>query len=182
MKLLSQNLNLLSERWRYLLEFGFVHTLISLSLYYFSQYFFMLFLQIVFLISIFPYRKAFVKKVLFFSYFMCLNYALILIFSFTAYILYFINLSVVIFFIYNQRVTFTKQELLSCGVFALFVTWLLRYFKEEIFDTYIYLDIVDGQNYFCLDSAILLSIMHLFILFFLIFKKDRKYLRYNREK
>lgn len=181
MKLLNINLPLLSQRAHYIAELGFVHILISLSLYYFSQYFFMIFLQIVFVICIFAYKKSIMNKIIFFSYLMCLNYALTLIFSFTAYILYFINLSAIIFFIYHQKITFSKKEFLACGVFASFAAGLLRYFEEEIFDLYIYLDVVDRQNYFSMEIAVLLSIMHLFILFFFVFKKDRKYLRYNRE-
>lgn len=182
MKLLSLNLNSISEKWQYPAEFLFVHILISLSLYYFSQYFFMLFLQMVFFISLSLPKKYFINKILLFSYFISLNYALIVIFSFTAYIVYFINLSAVIFFIYDQKITFTKKELLACGALTVFSAGVLRYFEEEIFDIYIYLDIVDKQNYFSIQSAFVLSIMHLFILFFLMFKTDRKNLRYNREK
>lgn len=182
MKLLSLNLHLLSKRGHYIAEFGFIHILISLSLYYFSQYFFMMFLQMIFLIYIFTYKKVFLNKVTLFSYFMCLNYALILVFSFTAYILYFINLSTIIFFIYKQKITFTKKEFFASLVLASFSAGVLKYFKEDIFDIYVYLDVVDKQNYFSMDIAIILSIIHLFILFFLLFKKDRKYLRYNGGK
>lgn len=78
-------------------------------------------------------------------------------------------------------VRFSIHELFTYGVFAALAVLLLRYFEDDIFDIYIYLDIADEQNYVSMESTVLLSAMHFFILFFLMFKKDRKNLGYNKE-
>lgn len=156
---------------KYLLELGVVHTLISLLLYYFSQYFFLMFLQIIFFVVIFEYKTNFVNRFSLFLYLIALNYSLILFFSFTAYFVYFVCLFSIIVFIYKQNIMFTKKDFLAYGLFAAFVAGLFRYFEDDIFDLYIYMNIVDAQNYYSIGVAAILSIMHLFILLFILSKK-----------
>lgn len=159
---------------KYFFELGIVHVLVSISLLYFGQYFFMILLQIVFLLALFSYKNSFLNKITFFAYLMCLHYFLVLLFSFGAYIFYFINLFALICFIDKQNKVFTKREFLACGIFALVSVFFVWYFEEFIYTMYLYFDVVDTPNMINSEVFAVLTLLHSFMLFFTLFKKDRR--------
>jgi hypothetical protein len=159
---------------RYICELSLIHISLTLSLLYFAQYSFILFFQLSFFAVIFEYKRSFLGKMIFFVYLMCLNYSLALLFCFALYNFYFIALFGISYFLYNQQINFTKKELLACGIFALGTIALLRYFEGTVFDLYLYLDMSDEQNFINVEVYSLLTLLHLSILFFTFFKKNRR--------
>ena len=159
---------------KYLVTLGIIHAFASLSLFYFGQYFFMILLQIIFLPTLFSYKNSFLNKMIFFAYLMCLHYFLVLLFSFGAYIFYFINLFALMYFIDKQNKMFTKTEFLACGIFALMSAFFVWYFEEFIYEMYLFFDVVDTPNMINSEVFMVLTLLHSFILFFTLFKKDRR--------
>lgn len=159
---------------KYFIKLTLIHLLVSAPLWYFSQYFFLLFLQIIYFFTLFSYKSVFLKSTLLSLYLICLNYSLILVFSFSAYIFYFAALSAVTYFIYFQDTNFTKKAVLFWGILTLSITFLLRYMNEFIYDVYFYFDISDGQNFVNSEVLFALTFFHVLILFFVLFKKRGK--------
>ncbi|MCX6051241.1 MAG: hypothetical protein NTZ60_01895 [Campylobacterales bacterium] len=159
---------------KYLVVLSFIHAFVSLSLFYFGQYFFMTFFQIIFVPTLFSYKNSFLNKMIFFVYLMCLHYFLVLLFSFGAYIFYFINLFALIYFMEWQNKIFTKREFLACGIFALMSAFFVWYFEAFIYNMYLYFDVVDTPNMINSEVFVVLTLLHGFMLFFVLFKKDRR--------
>ncbi|MFA6137752.1 MAG: hypothetical protein WC667_06665 [Sulfurimonas sp.] len=159
---------------KYFIALTVVHILVSASLLYFSQYFFLIFLQIIYFFALFSYKSSFFKSILLFLYLACLNYSLILIFSFSAYTLYFLILFGVIYFIYYQDINFTKKAVLVGSVLILSTTIIFRYLDGVVYKIYLYFDFSDGQNYVNSEILFVLTLLHTLILFFVLFKKRGK--------
>lgn len=159
---------------KYFFELSIVHVFVSISLFYFGQYFFMVFFQLIFVLALFSYKNSFLNKMIFFLFLMCLHYFLVLLFSFGVYIFYFTNLFALIYFIDKQNKMFTKREFLACGIFALLSAFFVWYFEEFIYDMYLLFDVVDAPNMINSEVFTVLTLLHGFILFFTLFKKDRR--------
>ncbi|MFA6197483.1 MAG: hypothetical protein WC656_12685 [Sulfurimonas sp.] len=69
---------------------------------------------------------------------------------------------------------FTKREFLACGIFALLSAFFVWYFEEFIYDMYLLFDVVDAPNMINSEVFTVLTLLHGFILFFTLFKKDRR--------
>lgn len=158
----------------YIIEAGAVHLTLSFTLYYYGQFFFLLLFQLPFLLFIVDVKQKILKNLLFFSYLFFLNYASLLIFSFESYFIYFTALAIFIYFIHDQKITFNNKELLGFVIWAFVSIVAVECFQEEIFDLYIYIDINDKQNYFTFESAAILTLMHFFMLFFVLNRKDKE--------
>ncbi len=158
---------------KYFVELTLIHFLVSASLIYFSQYFFLLFLQIIYFLSLSVYRSSFLNGKLLCIYLIFLNYSLVLIFSFSAYIFYFLTLFGVIHFIHKQNINFTIKSFLACGTIALLITFLFRYLDAPIYDISLFFNISDKQNFVNSEVLFALTLIHTLILFFVLFKKKR---------
>lgn len=159
---------------KFSIELTIIHILVSASLLYFSQYFFLLFLQVIYCFALFSHKNSFLKNIFVFLYLACLNYSLILIFSFGAYIFYFLTLFGIVYFIYYQDIYFTKKAFLVGSVLALSTTILFRYLNGVAYGIYLYVDFSDGQNFVNSEILFVLTLLHTLILFFVLFKKRGK--------
>lgn len=159
---------------RYSVELTLIHFLVSIPLFYFSQYFFLIFLQIIYFLALFSHKSSFLYRIILSAYLIFLNYSLVLIFSFSAYIFYFITLFGVIYFINMQTINFTKKVFVTCGITALFTLFLIRYFDAFIYDIYLFFDVSDGQNFVNSEIFFVLTLFHTLILFFVLFRKRGK--------
>lgn len=152
------------------LKFSALHLFISASLFVFSQFSFLIVLQFLFCIALFDLKNS----TLLFTYLMGLNYALALFFSFEAYLLYFVAFFGTLTFLYTQNISFSKKDIFASGVLAFGTLFGLWHFEEFFYDMYISLDIVDAQNYINGEVLFFLTLLHLFVLFFILFKKNRE--------
>jgi hypothetical protein len=159
---------------RYFVALTIIHFFVSASLLYFSQYFFLIFLQIIYFFILLSYKSSFLNSILLFPYLACLNYSLILIFSFSAYIFYFITLFGIIYFIYCQDTKFIKIAVLIGSILTFSSVLLFRHMNEIVYKIYLYFDFYDGQNFVNSEIFFALTLLHSLILFFVLLRKRGK--------
>ena len=134
--------------------------LISISLLLIGEYFFVIFFMPVFLISIFEFKNIFLKKILFLVYMYGVNYALILLFASTSYILYFLNLSAFLYILRKQKYNFLDIVVFLFVITTITLILNLTTFKEFLYEIYIWLDVVDKVNYVNIEILFILSFLH----------------------
>ena len=140
-----------------------LNILLSISLVFIGEYSIALFLQ-------FSYILFLNKYLVYFLYLPLLHLILTKLFVSSYYFLYFINLSLAILFLINKKVIFTKIEntlfLLNIPLFY----FLYQYYENNIYQLYLETGFTDKINYINSDIALILILVHTFILFFIQFK------------
>ncbi len=152
-------------------ELSIVHFSISLSLVFIAQYTYSIFFQFVFLLLLLDFKKKYINNLIFLLYLFFTHYALVLLFTSDVIILYFLNLWAVALLIYRHKRVFSKLDYLACGMSLALLLFVYNSFDTYIFDVYIWLDVVDAPKF--INSAVLyvLSLLHIFLFFFLRFKR-----------
>jgi len=141
----------------------FLHIILSSSLLYVGEYTTCLVLQF--------FVFALYKRVFYFLYLPLLHFALLKLFASLEYILYFTNLFLAIYTLDKENIYINKKERIFYILFVLFLYGGYIYFKDEIYDLYVWIDIIDKVHN--IDSIVvyILTILHSLILFFVTFKK-----------
>jgi len=93
------------------------------------------------------------------------NYALILLFASTSYILYFLNLSAFLYILRKQKYNFLDIVVFLFIIITITLILNLATFKEFVYEIYIWLDVVDKVNYVNMEVLLILSFLHVGVLF-----------------
>ncbi len=144
------------------------HLFFSSSLFFIGEYTLTLILQTVFIIIFFK-SKFFI----YISYIPIILFGLIKLFASTTYLLYFVNLFVFLYLLYKSDNILTLQELV---IFSLYLSGLYFIYlstSELRYDIYLYFDITDRVNSIHSEIIYMLSFLHLLILFFMGYNKEK---------
>ena len=141
---------------------------LSLSLLYIGAYTTTI---VLFIAYIFSFIK--IRYIDYMLYLAIVSLVLVEIFASSFYILYFINLFLVLYYLYKSQNIMTPFELSIFIVYMLFLRYLYNYFEEFRYELYLDLNIVDRLYGIDAASIYLLSSLHILVLFFM---------GYNREK
>ena len=103
---------------------------------------------------------------------------LVALFGSGNYWLYFIYLSLLLFFFWMRKVYFQGVSLLGCGVVIGLLYGAGYLFEEFLFDLYIWSKVADQTNR--LDATVLfwLTLLHIFAIFLIRYKKNRSFKKY----
>lgn len=152
-------------------ELSIVHFIIIFSLLVISQYTYGIFLQFFYLLLLFDFKKRNINNLLFLLYLFFTHYALVLLFTSEFTILYFLNLLAVTLLIYREKRFFSKLEYLVSGVLLALFLLIFRDLSVTLYDIYIWLDVVDAPRFIESEVFYILSLLHIFLLLFTLFKK-----------
>jgi hypothetical protein len=149
------------------IKLGFVplHLLLSSSLFFIGEQSYDIFLQFIFLAVLFDVKKLLLKTMFISIYLLAVHKALVLLFS-SSYLLYFINLSLVIYMLFFKSHLFegfSKKNILACGIVLIFIIVSILNLQNLVYDLYIWLDIVDTQTYQTMQVLYILSLVHISI-------------------
>ena len=152
-----------------------LHLFFTLVLVYTGEYFYSLFLQFLFLMTLLRSMK-----IALYIYLLCIFIALSLLFV-SHFSLYFLALLTTIYFIVKREMFFHLQEIqiftivsVCCGVFYF-------YAPELIFQIYIWSDIVDKVHFMSNELFFMLSVLQILTLTFVIKKYKDSYLLKKNE-
>nr|CAI78772.1 hypothetical protein [uncultured Campylobacterota bacterium] len=152
-------------------ELSIFHFLITFSLLFIAQYTYCMFFQFIYLLLLLDFNKKNINNSIFLFYLLLAHYALVLEFTSDRMILYFLNLFAATLLIYRQKRFFSKLEYLACGICVVILLLIFNIFDTFIYDIYIWLDIVDAPKFINSEVLYLLSLLHIFLFFFVEFKK-----------
>ena len=161
------------------LGFAPLHLLLSISLFFIGEYSYDIVLQFIFLVVFFDIKSQFLKTIFISIYLLAVHKALLLLFA-SSYLLYFINLSLVIYLLFKSNLFkgFTEKSILACGIVFIFLIAAVLNLENIIFDLYIWLDIVDTQTYQTREVLYILSLIHISVFAYKIGYNKKNYLRY----
>ena len=137
-------------------------------LLYIGEYTFSIFTQFIFLFT--HFRKA---RVFNYLYFLLIHCSLILIFSSENFTLYFLFLSILIYYIYKETSALTRQKVFIYLAITSTLIFSYIYLENFIYDVYVYIDIVDKANNISNHILLLLILLHSIILTYLYIKKKK---------
>lgn len=147
-----------------------LHVSLTLSLLFIGEYTTLLLLQLALL---FLYNKFF-----YYFYLPFVHFVLLKLFGSLLYPLYFFALAMVIYTIYKEQKSISKENVGMLSLVYILLFALYSNFKEKLYDLYIELDINDTVHYISADVVYALTLLHLFIFFFLTFEyNDKKLFR-----
>jgi hypothetical protein len=146
------------------LELVPLHLLFSISLLIAGEHTYSLFLQFVFLFILFDVKGVFLKTIFLSIYLLALHKALLLLFA-SSYLLYFIDLSLLVYTIFTKKELFKNliHKYILVSVVVIVLVSSIFIFQNFIFDFYIWLDIIDMQKYLSSEVFYPLSLVHILI-------------------
>ena len=97
----------------------------------------------------------------------CIYFWLLVLFTSTAYILYFLVLSLLTFFLYKNQNYLDNTKLFYYSVYWIVLYLLSLYMEDDLYDVYIDYDFSFILPYMPLSVVFSLSFLHVFILFLL---------------
>ena len=156
MRLLFQNLS-------YKMKYVF-HIFLSLSFIYIGEYSYSILIQFAFLLS-------FYKKLFYFLYLPLASIALVVFFTVMAYKLYFLNLILILYFLYKEGFSFNNQKIIYLIFFSTIFYFLYLGLEDFRYELYIYSAINDTVHYYNVLIVCFLTIFHIFLAYFINFKK-----------
>lgn len=163
--LLSKKINLV---------FIFIQLPILLSLLFIGEYTYALVFEFVFLFVFFDTNKTLLKEVFLSIYLLAVFNSLALLFASNVF-LYFVNLFLFIYLLFSQRdilENFKRKNLFLYLVVLIAVVFSIVSLDDVIFDLYIWLDVVDAQNFHNEVVLLILSVVHIIILALLVSLKS----------
>ena len=102
-----------------------------------------------------------------------IHFWLLELFVSASYIFYFLSLFSLTFFLYKSENYLDNAKLFYYVVYWIFIYLLALYLKDNLYDIYIDYDLSFTIGYMPLSVAIILSALHIFILFLLGYNKRR---------
>ena len=102
-----------------------------------------------------------------------IHFWLLELFASASYIFYFLSLFLLTLFLYKNQNYLLNTKLFYYAVYWAFIYLLALYLQDDLYDVYIDYDLSFTIAYIPLFIAIILSVMHIFILFLLGYNKRR---------
>ena len=102
-----------------------------------------------------------------------IHFCLLELFVSAFYIFYFLSLFLLTFFLYKKQNYLDNTKLFYYAVYWTFLYLLALYLKDDLYDIYIDYDLSFTIGHIPLFVAIILSALHIFILFLLGYNKRR---------
>jgi len=150
-----------------ILSLTLVATIASLTLLYLSFYSTIIILLSIYFISLIKFKIKFINLAIFTILALIINYSLLLIFSSANYFFYFINLFLILLALYMEKISLSKRDFISYGIFAILLLWLWLNLDEMIYEIYIFSEIKDMPNFLSKEIGVILSFIH-FIWFYIV--------------
>lgn len=163
--MLKKNRNLFVEKERVFKPL-FFHFILTVSLLTIGEYTFSILVQFIFLPMLFK-GSLFLKYI----YIFCINYALLLAFASSTFILYFLLLAIVTLFVYKEDIVLEKEKYIIFMIIGISLLFLDIFFSDLIYEVYVWLDVVDSVNTLNYEVVFALNLMHLFLIMYIIVKK-----------
>lgn len=152
-------------------ELGLVHFSLLASLLFVSQYTYSIFFVFFFFVTLLDFKHKNMNNFIFLLYLFLVHYALVLLFTADFFLLYFLNLAAVGALFYKQKRVFSRSEYLACGISIALLLVTFKALSVFFYDIYIWLDVVDAPIFINTSVLCLLSVLHIFLLFFALFKR-----------
>ena len=116
-----------------------------------------------------------IRYIYYIIYLPVLSLALILLFASSFYILYFTNLLLILYSLYKSENIMTLRELFIFINYMIFLSLVYKYFEELRYKFYLDINIVDTIYYIDLTTIYLLTSLHIIILFFMGYNREKLY-------
>lgn len=142
------------------------HSIFSISLVVIGEYTLFVFLQFLLLFSFFKYKNIFHL-----IYFLFVLKAIILVFASGSYLLYILDLALIIYMSVKYDFYLNKDVLLYYVVLSVPIVLIYIYMKDFIYEIYIWIDIVDKPNYISTEIIYVLTLLHMLIITLIMINK-----------
>jgi len=152
-------------------ELSLVHFSLLASLVFVSQYTYSIFFVFFIFVTLLDFKHKNRNNFIFLLYLFFVHYALVLLFTADFILLYFLNIVAAGALFYKQKRVFSKSEYLACGISIALLLVTFNSLNAFIYDIYIWLDVVDAPIFINTLVLCLLSLLHIFLLFFALFKR-----------
>lgn len=128
------------------------HIFVTLSLLYIGEYTTALFLQLVFLITLFKF-----KYLIYPLYAPVMFFVLAKLFASAIYIVYFINSTLFLYLLYRENLFLCIKKLAIFTFYLLFLNYLYLILDDQLYELYLDINIVDVVN--SISSEVIYSLM-----------------------
>lgn len=143
-----------------------LYAVLSVSLLYIGEYSTFVVFQVATLL--------FSQLFFYYLYLPFIHLILLKIFASLHYPLYFILLFFTVYVIYKDNRKICANRLAKLSLFYISLLVLYNIIRDRLYDLYVWSNIQDRVNYISVDVAYILTLLHLFILFFLTFEYNGK--------